>query len=726
MLKKLKILFVFQFVIPQVFAQIVNQDSMWVKELEEIVIMGTRAGKNTPVSYHNIDKEEIERRNLGQDLPYMLSASPSLVYTSDAGTGIGYTGMRIRGSDASRINVTINGIPYNDAESQGTFWVDLPDFSSSVNSIQIQRGVGTSTNGSGAFGASVNLETNVHSNDAFAELNNSFGSFNTRKHNLILNSGLLDGKWSFEGKLSKIASDGYVDRATADLNSYYLSGNYIGKNTIIKALMFGGKEVTYQSWNGVEESIMKENRTYNSAGLYYDETGNEQFYDREVDDYNQDHYQLHINKRLGQYWTFNTAIHYTKGKGYFEQYKQDEAFIEYGLPDVEIGGELISNTDLIRRRWLDNDFYGFIYGFNYDGERISAVIGGGYNYYEGDHYGEVIWAQYASAGEIRHRYYDNVGKKKDFNTYLKVNYDLLSNLNLFGDVQVRLVDYHTNGIDSDRRAINIGNNYTFFNPKFGLTYAVNSNSSFYASYALGNREPVRSDFIDSPKLPQHESLGDLEIGYNKKSNRYDFGANFYYMDYKNQLVLTGALNDVGGSIRTNVDNSYRTGVEITGGYEISDKIGWSGNFTYSQSKIKEYVEDLNDYQEGGVFTNTYHDTFIAYSPDIIGMSQFIFTPVNGLDLILFSKYVGKQYLDNTSNENRKLDPYFVNDIIINYTIKTRFIEEIGINLMVNNVFNIEYESNGYSFGYLYGEEYRETYYYPQAGINFLAGLNLRF
>lgn len=726
MLKKLKILFVFQFVIPQVFAQIVNQDSMWVKELEEIVIMGTRAGKNTPVSYHNIDKEEIERRNLGQDLPYMLSASPSLVYTSDAGTGIGYTGMRIRGSDASRINVTINGIPYNDAESQGTFWVDLPDFSSSVNSIQIQRGVGTSTNGSGAFGASVNLETNVHSNDAFAELNNSFGSFNTRKHNLILNSGLLDGKWSFEGRLSKIASDGYVDRATADLNSYYLSGNYIGKNTIIKALMFGGKEVTYQSWNGVEESIMKENRTYNSAGLYYDETGNEQFYDREVDDYNQDHYQLHINKRLGQYWTFNSAIHYTKGKGYFEQYKQDEAFIEYGLPDVEIGGELISNTDLIRRRWLDNDFYGFIYGFNYDGERTSAVIGGGYNYYEGDHYGEVIWAQYASAGEIRHRYYDNVGKKKDFNTYLKVNYDLLSNLNLFGDVQVRLVDYHTNGIDSDRRPINIGNNYTFFNPKFGLTYAVNSSSSFYASYALGNREPVRSDFIDSPKLPQHESLGDLEIGYNKKSNRYDFGANFYYMDYKNQLVLTGALNDVGGSIRTNVDNSYRTGVEITGGYEISDKIGWSGNFTYSQSKIKEYVEDLNDYQEGGVFTNTYHDTFIAYSPDIIGMSQFIFTPVNGLDLILFSKYVGKQYLDNTSNESRKLDPYFVNDIIINYTIKTRFIEEIGINLMVNNVFNIEYESNGYSFGYLYGEEYRETYYYPQAGINFLAGLNLRF
>lgn len=726
MLKNLFILFGALFITSQVFAQSIDQDSILVKELEEIVITGTRAGGNTPVAYQNISKEEIGRRNLGQDMPYMLSAGTSLVYTSDAGTGIGYTGMRIRGSDATRINVTINGIPYNDAESQGTFWVNLPDFSSSVNSIQIQRGVGTSTNGSGAFGATVNMETNVHSQTAFAELNNSFGSFNTRKHNVILNSGIIGEKWNFEGKLSKIVSDGYIDRATSDLDSYYFAANYIGKNTIVKALAFGGKEVTYQAWNGIEENKMKENRTYNSAGLYFDENGNEKFYDREVDDYGQDHFQLHLNQRLGQMWTFNTALHYTKGKGYFEQYKQDEAFSDYGLPDVEIGGEIITSTDLIRRRWLDNDFYGFIYGFNYDGDRLTAVMGGGYNYYDGDHYGEIIWAEYASSGNIRHRYYDNVGQKKDFNTYLKLNYDITSKLNLFGDMQLRLVDYHTKGIDSDRRPIDVGNNYSFFNPKFGLTYAPNSTSSFYASYAIGNREPVRSDFIDSQILPKHETLGDLEVGYKKANRRYNLGANLYFMSYKNQLVLTGALNDVGGSIRTNVDDSFRAGLEITGGYQFSEKFSWSGNFTYGQSKIKEYVEDLNDYLEGGTSTNTYDDTDIAYSPNIIGTSQFTYSPTKGLDFILFSKYVGQQFLDNTSNESRKLDSYFVNDIIINYTLKTRFIEEIGFSLMVNNVFDLEYESNGYSFGYLYGEEYRETYLYPQAGINFLAGLTLRF
>jgi len=592
MLRKSKVLFMLLFIAAQSIAQSGEEDSIWVKQLEEIVISGTRAGANTPVTYQNIKKEEIELRNLGQDLPYMLSASPSLVYTSDAGTGIGYTGMRIRGSDASRINVTINGIPYNDSESQGTFWVDLPDFSSSVNSIQIQRGVGTSTNGSGAFGASVNLETNLYSKDGFVELNNSFGSFGARKHNIVLNSGLLDGKWSFEGKLSQIASDGYIDRATADLNSYYLSGNYIGKNTIVKALMFGGKEVTYQSWNGIEESKMMEDRTYNSAGLYYDKDGNELFYDREVDDYKQDHYQLHISQLLNNSWTFNAALHYTKGRGYFEQYKQDEELNEYGLPDVEIGGEVITNTDLIRRRWLDNDFYGITYGLNYDQDRLSAVLGGGFHKYSGDHFGEIIWAQYASTGEIRHRYYDNVGEKTDFNTYLKVNYNISPKLNLYGDVQVRLVDYHTTGIDSDRRPIDTGNTYSFFNPKIGATYSIDPSSSFYASYAIGNREPDRNDFVDSPTLPKHETLGDLEIGYKKRGDKYELGANFYDMNYKNQLVLTGALNDVGGSIRTNVDNSYRAGIELTGGYSFSDRFKWTGNFTYGQSKIKEYVEEL--------------------------------------------------------------------------------------------------------------------------------------
>ncbi len=707
-------------------AQTAEPDSVRVKELEEIIITGTRAGKNTPVTYQNINRQEIERRNLGQDLPYMLAASPSLVYTSDAGTGIGYTGMRIRGSDATRINVTINGIPYNDAESHGTFWVNMPDFSSSVNSVQIQRGVGTSTNGAGAFGATVNLETTNYSKDAFVELNNSYGSFNSRKHNLILNTGLLNGKWAFEGKMAQIASDGYIDRASADLNSYFLSGNYIGKNTLVKALVFGGSEITYQSWNGIEESQMKTNRTYNSAGLFYDADGNEQFYDREVDDYRQDHFQLHLNQRLGYKWSFNTAIHYTKGKGFFEQYKEDEAFVDYGLPDVTIGFDTISTTDLIRRRWLNNDFYGIIYGINYDADRLNIVVGGGYNYYEGQHYGEVIWSQYASTGEIRHRYYDNLGKKDDFNSYLKGNYDLTSDLNLFADLQVRWVNYRTFGLDNDRRFIDIGETYTFVNPKVGATWHLNEGSSFYASYAIANREPVRDDFIDSPTLPKPETLGDFEFGYNLSDRKYAFGANVYLMNYRNQLVLTGALNDVGGSIRTNVDQSYRSGIELTGRYMFGKTLSWSGNITYSQNKIRKYVEDLNDYLEGGTSSNIYENTDIAYSPDFIGASQLTFTPVTDLDINLFSKYVGRQYLDNTTNDSRKLNPYFTNDLIVNYNFKTNLIKEIGLNLMINNIFDVVYESNGYAFGYLYGEEYREVYYYPQAGINFMAGIKLRF
>ncbi len=718
------------------YAQSVEEDSIRVMELEGIVISSTRAGAKTPVAYQNVKKEEIEKRNLGQDLPYILSATTSLVNTSDAGTGIGYTGMRIRGSDATRINVTINGIPYNDSESQGTFWVNMPDFSSSVNSVQIQRGVGTSTNGAGAFGASVNLETDVYTKDAFAEINNTFGSFGTRKHNLILNSGLLNDHWSFEGKISEIHSDGYIDRASADLNSYFLSGNFIGKNTIIKALMFGGQEETYQSWNGVDEGRLLSGRTYNSAGLYYDENGDPQFYDREVDHYNQDHYQLHVNHRVNTFWTLNAALHYTKGKGYFEQYKQDQSFSDYNLPDVEIGDDTISSTDLIRRRWLDNDFYGFTYGVNYDRENLSVVLGGAYNEYSGDHFGEIIWAEYASNSNIRQKYYDNFGDKQDFNTYLKANYSINSKFNLFGDLQLRKVDYHTQGIDSDQRTLDIGGDYTFFNPKFGLTYTVNGNSSIYASFAIGNREPDRNDFIDSPKLPKHETLRDLEIGYSISGNKFDLQANFYYMNYNNQLVLTGALNDVGNSIRANVDDSYRTGIELSGAYSFGDKFHWSGNLTYGQSKIKEYVEDLNDYFEGGIKSTIYEDTDIAFSPEIIGSSLFSFTPVKGGSIGFSSKYVGDQFLDNTSNDSRKINAYFINDILIEYTFTTKFIKEIGLNLMINNVFDIQYESNGYAFGYVaegssssgdpIAKEYREAYYYPQAGINFLAGLKLRF
>ncbi len=729
-----------------VTAQNEAADSVKTISLDEIVISTTRAGEKTPVAYTNLEKEDIESRNLGQDMPFLLRLTPSLVTTSDAGTGVGYTGMRIRGSDATRINITINGIPYNDAESQGTFWVNLPDFSSSLNSIQIQRGVGTSTNGAGAFGASVNMETSAPANEAFGEINNSVGSFGTRKHNIIINSGLINNHWSFEGRLSKIASDGYVDRASADLKSYFLSGSYIGKSTTLKALVFGGKEVTYQAWYGTPEAVLDNDRdgieeVLANNGLNAEQaknirndgrTFNWYFYDNEVDNYTQDHYQLHLSQSLGNSMSFNLSGHYTYGRGYFEQFKEGEDLLEdYGLPYVTVGSETVTESDIIRRRWLDNDFYGFTYGLNFNESKVNATLGGGYHYYSGDHFGEVIWAQYGSSSNIRERYYDNVGEKKDFNSFLKLNYGLSDKVNLYGDLQLRTVNYQSVGVDSDRQIIDIGNDFVFFNPKFGLSYAVTNNSSLYASYAIGNREPDRNDFIDSPSLPKHETLRDLEIGCKVSGANIIFDVNTYYMNYKNQLVLTGELNDVGSNIRTNAPNSHRTGIEISGGIQLTDMLNWSGNVTLSQNKIENFTEVLYDYgdtfDEFNVLENDFRDTDISFSPNTIVTSNWTLSPSNFMTASIISKYVGKQYLDNTSNEDRNIDAYFVNDFQAGFNFTSQLIKEIEIKLLINNVLGVEYESNGYTFGY-FGGSYavRENYYYPQAGRNFLLGLRLRF
>ncbi len=721
-------------------------DSVRTVSLSEIVISTTRAGDKSPVAYTNLEKEEIEERNLGQDIPFLLRLTPSLVTTSDAGTGVGYTGMRIRGSDATRINITINGIPYNDAESQGTFWVNLPDFSSSLNSIQIQRGVGTSTNGAGAFGGSVNLETSVPSSSAFGEINNSVGSFGTRKHNIIINSGLINNRWSFEGRLSKIASDGYVDRATADLKSYFLSGSYIGKNTTLKALVFGGKEVTYQSWYGTPEAVLNGDsdgieEVIANNGLNAEQadnirndgrTFNWYFYDNEVDNYTQDHYQLHLSQRINNSLSFNLSGHYTYGRGYFEQFREGEDLLEdYGLDYVTVGAETVMETDLIRRRWLDNDFYGFTYGLIFNEGRVDATLGGGYNYYSGDHFGEVIWAQFAATSDIRERYYDNVGEKKDFNSFLKLNYDLSDKVNLFGDLQVRTVNYHTTGVDNDRQNIDIGDDYAFFNPKIGASYSLNRNNSIYASYAIGNREPDRNDFIDSPVVPKHETLRDLEIGYKVSTSDMVFNVNVYHMNYKNQLVLTGELNDVGSNIRTNAPKSHRTGIELSGGVQLTEAINWSGNVTLSQNKIENFTEVLYDYGEAfdefNILENDFRDTDISFSPNTIATSNWTFSPSNFLSFSLITKYVGKQFLDNTSNDNRSIDAYFVNDIQVGFNFSSQLIKEIEIKLLVNNILSHQYESNGYTFGYFGGSNaVRENYYYPQAGRNFLLGLRLRF
>jgi len=716
--------------------------------LGEVVVNATRANDKTPTTFTNVDAETIQKQNLGQDLPFLLNWTPSVVTTSDAGAGIGYTGIRIRGSDPTRINVTINGIPINDSESQGVFWVNMPDFASSTENVQIQRGVGTSTNGAAAFGASVNILTNDLKQDAQADINTSFGSFNTQKFTANYATGLLNNKWAFEGRLSKITSEGYIDRASSDLTSYYLSAGYYGKKSILKFVTFAGKEKTYQSWWGTPEARLNND----AAGIeevisnngYSPEqavnlrnsgrTFNYYLYDNEVDDYGQDHYQMHFSTQFNDIWSLTSALHYTKGAGFFEQFREDDDLADYLLDDVTIGGSTITSTDLIRRRWLDNDFYGITYSLNYEKDKVSATFGGAFNQYDGRHFGEVIWTQYASNGSIRHRYYESRSDKSDFNAFLKMNYQAHERLNLYGDLQVRTVAYSGSGTDNDLRPIDFDNSYSFFNPKFGATYDLNSNANIYGSFAIGNKEPNRSDIIDAaPGIePMHETLNNIELGYRYASQNMVLQVNYYLMDYKNQLVLTGEVNDVGDGVRTNVADSYRTGIEAQLGLALSRNLRWDVNATFSTNKIKNFEEVIFDFGENfdefNEVRTTFEDTDIAFSPNVIFGSQLAFTPATGLELALLSKYVGDQYLDNTSNLGRQIEAFFVNDIRINYTFNAKSFKGINLSLLVNNVLNEQYESNGYTFGYFGGADYevRENYYYPQAGTNFLLALGLTF
>ena len=777
-------------------------DSLEILQLEEVFVNATRASDKTPATFTNVKKEELQAVNLGQDLPILLKMTPSIVTTSDAGAGIGYTGMRIRGSDATRINVTINGIPLNDSESQGVFWVNMPDFSTTTNSVQIQRGVGTSTNGAAAFGATVNLQTNIPSTEAYAMIDNTVGSFKTRKHTVILNSGLLDDHWAFEGRLSKTTSDGYIDRSASDLRSHYLSGTYYGEKTIVKALTFGGKEVTQQAWYGTPEAkLTNTTETLENligfGGEYKTQeqkdnlinsgrTFNFYTYDNQIDNYQQDHYQLHLSHPFDNHWTATVAGHYTYGRGYFEQFRNKDDFEDYNLENIvylteelfsngvnsdgeyihsDFGKELLPNGvelvfhpvvdafgnnikngrgnvlldavaqtskgDFIRRRWLDNHFTGFTYAVDYEYGKVNATLGGGYNYYDGDHFGEIIWAEYGSDLNIRDRYYDNVGTKNDFNSFLKINGEINEKLNVYGDLQVRAISYKTKGIDSDLRQIDVSEGFKFFNPKFGTIYQVDAYSSIYGLFAVGNREPVRSDFLDAPVTPKQETLQDIEIGYKRSGENYHLSANLYNMNYKNQLVLTGAVNDVGNNIRTNVDKSYRRGIELEGSYHFNKQLTWELNTTFSQNKIKNFTEVLYDYgdafDEFNILNNEYKDTDISFSPEVIVGSVINYKPVDRLSIALRSKYVGEQFLDNTSNEDRTIEAYFINDLNIGYTFQTEFIEKIGIRLLINNLLDVEYESNGYTWGYLAGDtNYRQNNYYPQATRNFLFAVNLKF
>lgn len=708
------------------FSQEKQKDSTTVEKLDEVLVKAVRVEATSPITHSNITKKQLAKRNLGQDLPVLLNYLPSVVTTTDAGAGVGYTGIRVRGINAQSTNVTINGIPYNDAESLGTFWVNLGDIASSVESLQLQRGVGTSTNGAGAFGASINVLTDAISKTANGEISNSFGSFNTRKHTVKFSTGTLNDHFEIAGRFSKIASDGYIDRATSDLKSYYLQASYVDDNTLIKAIAFGGKEVTYQSWNGLEDlNKLKDDRTFNTAGMYTDEEGNMRFHNNEVDNYSQDHYQLHWNERYNNNWSTNLGLNYTKGIGYFEQYKEDEDFADYNLDEITLGGETVNTTDLIRRRWLDNNFYVINANANYKTDALNFTFGTSYSDYDGDHFGEIIWAQYASNSEINDRYYTSNGKKKDFTVFTKATFKLNDKVSLYGDLQLRNVDYKTTGLTSDRVPLDIDENYNFFNPKAGITYTMNAKNNLYFSYARANREPNRDDFENNETV-KPEQLNDFELGWRHTAQKFRINVNAYYMLYNEQLVLTGALDNVGNPVRTNSGDSYRLGLEVESAIAITKQFSVQPNFTISSNKNKSTFASIDGELKDFGKTN------ISFSPEFVAANAFVFQPNENIQLSFLSKFVGEQFMGNTDAKASKLESYFVNDFNVTYEIQTKSIfKSIVLSGLVNNIFNKKYESNGYYYTYDdiapgVTTTIEGTGYYPQATTNFLVGATLKF
>ena len=702
------------------------QDTIKTQTLDEVLVKSIRVDTDSPITHSNLDKEELAKTNLGQDIPILLNYLPSVVTTSDAGAGIGYTYIRVRGSDASRVNITINGIPYNDSESQGTFWVNMPDFASSIENLQLQRGVGTSTNGSGSFGASLNILSDALSEDAYSEIGLAGGSFNSQKYNVKFSTGLLNDHFEVSGRLSKITSDGYIDRASSDLKSYFLQGAFIDENTLIKALVFGGKEKTYQAWYGIDAETLKSDRTFNPAGMYTDDDGNIKFYDNETDNYSQDHYQFFWNQKINNNWTTNLGLNYTYGRGYYEQYREDDDFEFYDFEPIEIGGEVINTTDLIRRRWLDNDYYVINTNINYKKDQLDITAGAFYSHYNGDHFGEVIWAKYASNSEIRDRYYEGNGKKNEFTIFSKATYKFNKKWTAYGDLQGRFLTYKTSGLTSDRVPLEVDEKYNFFNPKAGLTYELSNKNQLYASYGRAHREPRRADFENG--ITKSEKLDDYELGWRFKAKKNTINTNVYFMNYKDQLVLTGAIDDTGAPLRATSGKSYRFGIEIDAVFLICDNFRILPNLALSNNKNIDFVSSID-----GELVNL-GATNLSFSPNIVAGNKFEYEPVKNLQLGWYSKYVGEQYMGNVDSDVSRLDAYFINDFNVSYKIDNLpFLREIVVTGLVNNILNVEYVSNGYY--YTYDDTWTDpnaittiegTGYYPQATINFLIGATVKF
>ena len=714
------------------------KDSLTTISLEEVLLTGIRAKEDIPVTFTNLSRQDLAPRNLGQDIPILLNYLPGVVTTSDAGAGIGYTGIRVRGTDATRVNVTINGIPFNDSESQGTFWVNLPDFASSVEAIQLQRGVGTSTNGSAAFGASLNLETDAVQNKAFASLSSSVGSFNSFKNTLRFSTGKINEGFTFSGRLSQINSDGYIDRATSDLDAYFFQGTFQDESTLIKALVFGGQEVTYQAYWGIDAVTLQTNRTYNTGGEIYNESGNRNdFYDNQVDNYAQEHYQFHWNERLNSNWNFTLGLNYTHGSGFYEEYNDlwyDQnisfsgatSFDYLQLKPFTIGDTTISDSENISQKRLDNDYYVITLGLNYNTEDTSFNFGGLYSYYVGDHFGDLIWGQ--NLGEVlpNHRFYENQGIKKEGSFFAKATQTLSEGFTGFIDLQLRSIGYQVSGQIAGPASFSVDDNFVFFNPKAGLTYEVASGQKLYFSYAKAQREPNRTDYENGN--PKPEKLDDFELGWRINTPKLQAQTNVYWMEYKDQLVLTGAIDAVGSPIRQNVGKSRRIGIELEFKINLNSNWLWQPNIALSSNQNLDFY-----FKRDGVLENL-GKTQLAYSPNLVGGNAIMYVPSTRFQIGLLSKYVGKQYMGNIDSENSTLSAYFVNDLSAVYTWQpNKWIQEIQWSLLVNNIFNAQYESNGYfyTFDDTWSAPGQVTTvegagYYPQAGINFLTGVMLRF
>jgi len=702
---------------------------------EEVLVSATRAGERSPLAYSTIDNELLKKHNTGYDLPYLLSLTPSLIETSESGNGIGYTSLRIRGTDGSRINVTIDGIPLNDPESQQVFWVDLPDLASSVDNIQIQRGVGTSSNGAGAFGATISIQTKNPDSEPFAEINSSIGSFNTFKNMVSLGTGMLAGKFAVQMRYSDLKSNGYIERTGSDHRSAYISGILRGARSRLKANIILGEEHTGIGWWGVPGDMLDVNRRYNPAGEYTDEAGIKRYYDNESDNYLQNHYQLIYSSNLSSNLSLHSALHYTKGKGYYEEYREDQSLSDYGMPSGLIGDTAISETDMIRRKWMSNDFYGLVYSLKYENEQIEASAGGGMNLYLGDHFGEVIWMRYAGSVEKDYRWYFNDSRKGEINLYGKVNYSLSEKTSLFGDLQYRHIQYNMSGIDDDLKDIGQKHSYGFFNPKAGIFFSISPTQDAYFSFSVANREPTRADYKeaagDPDATPRPETLYDSELGYMLASEKSSIAINLYGMFYKDQLVPTGELSNVGYSIMTNVAKSYRIGVELSAGIKPTDFIKWDMNMTLSRNKITEFVEYYTDYNTSDwsseYLSKNLGEVDIAYSPSVIWTSNLGLKIFRGITMNIISKYAGQQYFDNTMSNERAIDPYFVNNLRIDLTPHIRNIKEVEFQFLINNFLNNMYESNAYGGNwYENGVEKSWSYYFPQAGINYMVRVGVKF